>query len=130
MALGLMPTDKTSKEEARRGLELEILEKQGKISLLVQQVKIRAKINDIEVFEYTADFGYLQNGVRVLEEYKGFLYERHDFRLRMRVCSALYPEVFFKIQTGKGFAGGYLAGKAIRKTKASSVKILESELPL
>lgn len=104
-----MPT-KTSKAEAKRFQELKYKEKAGKISKLTPQVAFKAVINDVEVFKYTADFGYVEDGEKVIEEYKGFLYARHDFRLRMRVCSALYPKLLFRIVTEKGIETQYKAG--------------------
>ena len=103
----------SSKQEDERYL---VLKSNKKITCLERQVLFRAVINEIEVFKYTADFAYVEDGVGVIEEYKGYEFDRHDFRLRMKVCSALYPKLLFRIVTGKGLDTQYKAGKIFSKS--------------
>jgi hypothetical protein len=114
---------KTSDEELSRYSDLKILEKSGQISRLAHQILFKPLINGVEVFEYTADFAYIESGVKVIEEYKGFLYERHDFRLRMRICSALYPDLLFRIVTKRGINTQYKGGKLFSKKPSRPKKL-------
>lgn len=68
-----------SKKEAKRYTELVLLERAGKISSLERQVKfelIPSQRIDGKVVEracnYVADFVYMENGQRVVEDTKGF----------------------------------------------------------
>lgn len=109
MVLDSMPTKKSSKGEDNRYL---ILKADKNIKLLVRQLVFRAVINKVNVFIYTADFGYLENGLRVVEEYKEYIHQRHDFELRMKICSALNPDLTFRI---------YLKDKILRVFKAGKL---------
>lgn len=107
--------NKSSKQEDDRFLELELRQAAGEITRLKRQIRFCIKIKDVEAFEYTADFGYFEDSQGIVEEFKGFLYARHDFRLRMKICSIFYPQLIFKIVTKKGgYIAGYQNGKAIR----------------
>lgn len=68
-----------SKKEANRYMELALLERGGKISNLERQVKfelIPSQRMDGKVVErachYVADFVYIENGTKVVEDAKGF----------------------------------------------------------
>jgi hypothetical protein len=106
-----MPT--SSVQEDERYL---ILKNNKNIKCLVRQLVFRARINEVDVFRYTADFGYLENGIKVIEEFKGYIHERHDFELRMKICSALNPELTFRIVLGKKHKlyKTFIAGKLVR----------------
>ena len=60
-----------SKAEARRGEELYLRMKAGEISDLRYQVKF--ELFDKPKITYTADFAYLENGKRIVEDVKGVL---------------------------------------------------------
>lgn len=111
---------KSSKQEDDRYLHLVSLEKQGLIFNLVRQITLKPEINGIVVFEYTPDFLYKYkdregNVIPVVEEFKGHEFQRHDFRLRMRICSAIYPEIEFKIVFPKRVGTVYKAGKVLTR---------------
>lgn len=102
----------SSKSEDKRYLELKL---NKKITHLERQVLFRAVINDVEVFKYTADFAYVEDGEKVIEEFKGWIFQRHDSILRVRICSALYPKLLFRIVTNKGIGTQYKAGKVFSR---------------
>jgi len=111
--------NKSSKEELRRyqALKLEVVA--GVKANLNPQPELVANINGIDVFKYTADFSYedLLTMSFVYEEYKGYIFERHDSLLRVKIMSALYPLAEFRIVTGKGLYRTYKAGKAVIQRK-------------
>ena len=89
-----------SKGEAKRWQELQLLERAGAISDLRRQVKYPLVIEGRPVLirsegypngraaTYTADFVYVENGRRMVEEFKGFDDDRS--RLRRAVVEAIY----------------------------------------
>jgi hypothetical protein len=77
-----------SKKEAARYSELRLLERAGRIHNLILQVPFKVELNGVHVFTYRADFVYFENGVRVVEDVKG--YATPLYRLKKRVLKALY----------------------------------------
>lgn len=89
-----------SKGEMERFLHLKMLHRAGKISSLERQVRFPLDINGVPIKTrsegfpngrkcvYTADFVYFENGVRVVEEYKGF--DTAESRFRRAVFEAIY----------------------------------------
>jgi hypothetical protein len=59
-----------SKAEARRGAELKLLERSGKISHLRTQPKFPIEINGVVICRYVGDYAYLENGAEVVEDVK------------------------------------------------------------
>lgn len=57
-----------STKEARRYRELKLLEAQGKIS----DLKLQPKFEIVLKCKYKADFEYIENGERVVEDVKGY----------------------------------------------------------
>lgn len=57
-----------SQKEARRYGELRLLERAGKIEKLRCQVRFKL----VQIVHYVADFVYLERGVEVVEDAKGF----------------------------------------------------------
>ncbi len=116
-----MPT--SSGAEDSRYLELK---SKKNIKLLVRQLVFRARINEVDVFRYTADFAYLEDGIKIIEEFKGYIHERHDYELRIKVISALYPELTFRVYLrDKQFDGIwkiFKAGKIVRFKRPKSFK--------
>ena len=83
-----------SKKEANRWMELQLLERGGAISDLRRQVKVELMGQYRPLFtrtgrkmKYTADFGYIENGVEVLEDVKGAW--TRDFEVRYAVLIAM-----------------------------------------
>lgn len=61
-----------SKREAGRYQELKLLERAGHISALRLQPTFPLDVNGIPVCRYRADFEYVENGRRVVEDSKGY----------------------------------------------------------
>jgi hypothetical protein len=81
--------------EAKRYAEMKILEKRGDIAALelhpVYQIVIDGapvKMRNGHIAKYTADFRYLENGVRVVEEVKGYVVR--DYPLRRALVEHIY----------------------------------------
>jgi hypothetical protein len=89
-----------SKGELRRWLELRLLERAGLIQLLRRQVPFPLVIDGKPIrirsagyprgraCRYTADFAYIENGIRKVEEFKGM--DDTASRLRRAVVEAIY----------------------------------------
>ncbi len=60
-----------SKKEASRYLELKLLQRCKQISGLKLQTRFDFIINGMKVCFYKADFEYIENGKRVIEDVKG-----------------------------------------------------------
>ena len=89
-----------SKAEAKRYVELKLLEKQGLIQNLELQPKFDCVVNDTKVCTYRADFRYLdpskegshgQAGCTVVEDVKG--YRTAVYKLKKRLVEALFRGV-------------------------------------
>ena len=82
-----------SKKEARRYAQLRLLERQGIISELELQPKYPITALDtracaFKAFEYRADFRYMRDGVRVVEDVKAW--ETPIFNLKKRIVERAY----------------------------------------
>jgi hypothetical protein len=77
-----------SKAEARRGAELALLQRAGKIGDLVRQPRFPLKVNGQLVCTYVADFTYRLNaGETVVEDVKGV--ETEAFKIKRKLLRAL-----------------------------------------
>lgn len=63
----------SSKGEARRYLQLKMLEKSGHIKNLQMQIKYQITINGLKVCNYIADFVYFSvaDNITIVEDFKG-----------------------------------------------------------
>jgi hypothetical protein len=61
-----------SEKEARRWRELKLLEHAGEIKNLRRQVRYELRVGRIPICAYVADFAYVQNSRRVVEDVKGY----------------------------------------------------------
>lgn len=77
-----------SKKEAKRFQDLKLLERAGQIRGLELQPVYPVFINHVEIFKYRGDFQYIENGVKVLEDCKGF--KTDIYRLKKRGVEAYY----------------------------------------
>jgi hypothetical protein len=84
-----------SHAEARRYIELKLLEKAGEITNLVLQPKFPIVVNGFKICTFIGDFSYIkklvegQNGdLSVVEDVKGVA--TPTFRLKMKLVKALY----------------------------------------
>lgn len=89
-----------SKKEAKRGQELEYLNKIGVIKNLERQVKFElqpAYTNNqgkkIRPITYIADFVYEKNGKKIVEDTKGF--KTKEYLLKKKIFEYKYPEYTF-----------------------------------
>ena len=91
-----------SKAEAKRCDQLHLLERAGQISGLQQQPVFRFVINGRPIkmdngheAKLTADFSYVENGRKVVEDRKGFVVR--DFPLRWALARTLWPEIDWRV---------------------------------
>ena len=61
-----------SQKEAKRYVELKLLEKAGEISSLRMQVPFKLDVGSANIGKYYADFVYTLDGKEVVEDVKGF----------------------------------------------------------
>lgn len=77
-----------SKAEARRYLELKKLQASGVISGLRLQVRFPLSVNGVTVGKYVADFVYIRDGRRVVEDVKGM--RTAVYKLKCRLMLAVF----------------------------------------
>lgn len=77
-----------SKKEARRFLELRALERAGKIKNLRCQVPFNLYVNNVLICRYVCDFMYVENGIEIVEDAKGFL--TREYKLKKKLMLACY----------------------------------------
>jgi hypothetical protein len=75
-----------SKAEARRYLELKALRERGQISDLRLQPRFPIKLNGVLVCHYIADFAYIENDEKIIEDVKGF--KTDVYRLKKKMMAA------------------------------------------
>jgi len=89
-----------SKKEAKRYLELKVLERAGVISNLILQPKFllqdsfKYKGKTQRAIFYIADFEYIKDGKRIVEDVKGVKTE--VYKLKKKLFLKKYPQVEFK----------------------------------
>ncbi len=77
-----------SKKEARRWLVLIEMQRRGEISFLRRQVPFRLVVNGVKIATYRADFVYVQNGQRIVEDAKGMLTD--VYKIKRRLMQAIH----------------------------------------
>lgn len=88
-----------SKAEARRWVELRILEQGGVIQELERQRSFDIVVNEVKICRYKADFAYKMNGEQVVEDVKG--YETPEFKLKWKLMHAVFPSLKLMKITGR-----------------------------
>lgn len=79
-----------SKKEANHYLDLREQQRAGQISELRCQVPFPIVVNGIHICDYKADFVYVRNGVRVIEDVKSkHTRKLADYRLKNKLMAAL-----------------------------------------
>lgn len=78
----------SSKREAKRYWELELLKRAGEISDLELQCKLPVLINNKKVFTYVADFVYTEEGIKIIEDCKGF--RTAVYKIKKKAIEAYY----------------------------------------
>ncbi|MBH48824.1 MAG: hypothetical protein CME71_11710 [Halobacteriovorax sp.] len=77
-----------SKGESKRWIHLKRSAKKGLIKNLRRQVAYPLKIGDDLITAYVADFVYIEDGVEIVEDFKGHV--TTVFRLKKKLFEALY----------------------------------------
>lgn len=77
-----------SAKEARRYLELKVLQKAGVISDLRLQPRFPLSVNGFPICTYVADFAFEEAGCLVVEDAKGF--KTPVYRLKAKLFAALH----------------------------------------
>lgn len=89
-----------SRKEARRYTELCLLQEKGEIAGEIErQAPIGFYVNEVHVFDYTADFMYkTSTGARVIEDVKSAGTRKHPvYRLKKKCIEALYGIVIREV---------------------------------
>ena len=91
-----------SKAEARRCNDLHMLQRAGAISGLQQQPVFRFEVDGRPVIldngqqaRLKADFTYIENGRKVVEDRKGVIVR--DFPLRWALARTMWPEIDWRV---------------------------------
>lgn len=89
-----------SKKEAKRAVELQYLEKIGQIQDLRQQVEfvlqdgfVNNEGKKIRAIVYVGDFCYTQDGVKIIEDTKGF--RTKEYSIKKKLLMYKHPEYKF-----------------------------------
>lgn len=89
-----------SKKEAKRAVELQYLERIGQIQDLRQQVEfvlqdgfVNNEGKKIRAIVYVGDFCYTQDGVKIIEDTKGF--RTKEYSIKKKLLMYKYPEYKF-----------------------------------
>ena len=77
-----------SRKEAERYSELKLLLRQKYISALSLQVPFVVRINGRKICKYVADFVYVENGDRIIEDVKG--YKTAIYKLKRKLVEATH----------------------------------------
>lgn len=78
-----------SKDEFRRFLYLQDLEKKGTISNLENKVEYRFDLNGVHIAKFKPDFRYKLGEKTIVEDFKGNVIPR-DFKLRVKMLKAFF----------------------------------------
>lgn len=80
-----------SRKEWQRGQQLKLMQKQGLISDLEEQVTYRLEVNGILICKYRCDYQYKEIGVLVVEDVKSdFTAKLPVFRIKAKLMKAIY----------------------------------------
>ena len=78
-----------SRGEARRWVDLQLLEHAGMITELRRQVKYKLEVNGLKVCDYVADYTYFERGRYVVEDFKSPATRTPVYRLKRKLMFAL-----------------------------------------
>lgn len=91
-----------SMAEARRYMELKLLAKAKEITDLELQPKFELqpkyknnKGQTIRAITYKADFAYIENNKKIVEDVKGM--ETKEFKLKKKLLEYKYPDIDFRL---------------------------------
>jgi hypothetical protein len=94
-----------SKAEAKRYQELKLIERAGQIKNLSLQPRFTLQEGFVNIhtgkkermIEYVADFMYLENGVIIVEDCKGF--KTSDYKIKRKLFIHQYQDKYKHIET-------------------------------
>lgn len=86
-----------SKKESVRYSELKMLLKAGKIELLELQPKFLIQVNGKKICNYLADFSYIEDGKRVVEDVKGYAGGTPVYKLKAKLVEACHGVVIREV---------------------------------
>ncbi len=80
-----------SRKESARYADLKLMQKAGEISDLTLQPKFDIVINGVKVCSYVADFSYVENGVKIVEDVKSEVTRKlPTYRLKKKLMKAVH----------------------------------------
>jgi len=79
-----------SKKEARRFVELSLLQRAGAISDLKRGERYQFYHNDVKIGSYKPDFEYTENGEKIVEDVKSTSTKTQAYMLRKKMMKAFY----------------------------------------
>ncbi len=80
-----------SRKESARYADLKLMQKAGEISDLTLQPKFDIVINGVKVCSYVADFSYVENGVKIVEDVKSEVTRKLPaYRLKKKLMKAVH----------------------------------------
>lgn len=83
-----------SQGEYRRWCELQLLERAGSIRNLERQKRIPIVVNGVKICAVVLDFAYFEDQRRVVEDHKSsFTSKLPVWRLKRKLLEALYPAI-------------------------------------
>lgn len=92
-----------SKGEGRRWQELCLLERAGEISNLhdhpnfeLQPAFVDSEGHKVQPITYTADYGYMENGVQIVEDFKSKASRTQAYMLRVKMLKYHYRDIIFR----------------------------------
>ncbi len=85
-----------SKREAARYSELKMLSQSGHITNLRLQPDFPLMVNGKKIGKYVADFSYLQNGVRIIEDVKSKATMTPVYRMKKKILATYDPPITIK----------------------------------
>lgn len=77
-----------STREARRYQDLDLMQRAGQITELRRQIAYPIFINDKKICDWFADFVYVKDGIRVIEDSKGWATD--VYKLKKKMVEAMY----------------------------------------
>lgn len=88
-----------SQKELKRHLVLLDMQKRGEIFGIERQPRVALFVNGKKICDYVGDWRYqkrIKDGLAlVVEDAKGF--QTRDFKLKWKLCQALYPEITWRL---------------------------------
>ena len=82
-----------SKKEADRYIQLKLLVQSGYISHLRLQPNFPLMVNGKKIGKYVADFSYIKNGVKIIEDVKSKATMTPVYRMKKKILATYDPPI-------------------------------------